>query len=333
MVDPCQLVPQMATPLGRIRPSIIVSPSEYHALKTFASSGRPSMLLGTQSQNLIPLPTPGTIAAGKMGQLWQTMGQRKNGDYFPIEISISKIELDSRQIAIVRDITSRQQTEAKLQARAGELVQLNLKLSRINVTLEQRNQELDKFAYVTSHDLKAPLRAIANLAHWIGEDLGGELPPENQHHLRLLRGRVDRMEALLDGLLEYSRIGRQNIPIELVNVHQLVIDIIKFLDPPSTFTIKIAPDLPTLTTRQLLLKQVLIGLIDNAIEHHPDQYGTVEITSTDLGDRYEFAVTDDGQGIEVYGSTGTSGTSLGSAASATSGSDIFVYVLGVFESV
>lgn len=257
------------------------------------------MLLSTQNQNLIPLPTPGTIEAGEMGHLWQTMGQRKNGDYFPIEISISNIELDSRQIAIVRDITLRQKTAAKLQARAEELAQLNLKLSRTNATLAERNRELDRFAYVTAHDLKAPLRAIANLAHWISEDLGTDLPPENQNHLKLLRGRVDRMEALLDGLLQYSRIGRKNIPIEVVNINQLVVDIIKRIDPPSTFRIKIAPDLPILKTRQLLLRQVFFSLIDNAIEHHPSQDGTVEITATDLGDRYEFAVTDDGQGIEA----------------------------------
>ena len=256
------------------------------------------ILIGNQNQDLVLIPTAARIEAGVMGKLWQTMGQRKNGDYFPIEISISKIELDSRQIAIVRDISLRQTTAAKLQARAKELVQLNYQLSRTNATLAARNQELDRFAYVTSHDLKAPLRAIANLAHWITEDLAEDLPPENKHQLELLRGRVDRMESLLDGLLEYSRVGRQNLPIELVNVNELVAAIVKSIDPPSTFRIKIAPNLPTVKTHQLLLKQVFIILINNAIQHHPSPAGLVEITATDLGDRYEFVVTDDGQGIE-----------------------------------
>jgi light-regulated signal transduction histidine kinase (bacteriophytochrome) len=226
------------------------------------------------------------------------MGQRHNGDYFPIEISISNIELDDRQIAIVRDITLRQQTEAKLEARAAELAQLNLKLRRTNNTLAERNHELDRFAYVTAHDLKAPLRAIANLSNWIAEDLEEELPPENHNQLKLLRGRVNRMEALLDGLLEYSRIGRNSIPIELTDVHKLVTDVIASIDPPSTFQIEIAANLPRLTTRRLLLKQVFFNLINNAIEHHPSPHGTVKITVADCGDRYEFAVTDDGQGIE-----------------------------------
>jgi PAS domain S-box-containing protein len=256
------------------------------------------ILLGTNSQNLVPIPNPGKVQAGDLGHLWQTMGQRKHGDYFPIEISISNIELDNRQIAIVRDITRRQQIEANLKERAEELAQVNQMLSHTNITLEERNRELDRFAYVASHDLKAPLRAIANLSTWIAEDLDTELPPENHNQLHLLRGRVNRMEALLDGLLEYSRIGRKSTKIEQTDVNELIVDIIQLLDPPRTFRIEIEPNLPIFTTRRLLLRQVFICLIDNAIDHHPSANGMVKIAFKDCGDRYEFSVTDDGQGIE-----------------------------------
>jgi light-regulated signal transduction histidine kinase (bacteriophytochrome) len=257
-----------------------------------------TILLGSDRQNLIPVPTSGNVETGDLGHLWQTIGQRKNGDYFPIEISISNIQLDDRQIAIVRDITLRQQTEAKLQARAEELSQLNAMLSLTNITLEERNRELDRFAYVASHDLKAPLRAISNLSTWITQDLDAELPPENQNQLQLLRGRVNRMEALLDGLLEYSRIGRQTTPIERTDVNQLITEILKLLAPPSTFHVEVDPNLPILTTRRLLLRQVFVCLIDNSIDHHPSPNGTVKITVKDCGDQYEFSVADNGQGIE-----------------------------------
>ncbi len=259
-----------------------------------------TILLGKNSRNITSLAGASKVQIAEMGHLWQTQGQHSGGNYFPIEISISTIDLaaDERQIAIVRDISQRQQAEDKLQSRTEELIQLNSILRRTNTTLKERNRELDRFAYVTSHDLKAPLRAIANLSNWIAEDLEGTLPPENQNQLRLLRGRVDRMEGLINGLLEYSRIGRRQIPVEYTDVALLIGEILTKLSPPATFTVVVAPELPKFNTRRVLLRQVFFSLIENAIEHHPSSCGRIELKWVDLGDRYEFAVSDDGQGIE-----------------------------------
>jgi PAS domain S-box-containing protein len=237
-------------------------------------------------------------ASAANGQIWQAMGQRKNGELFPIEISMNSIALDDDRIAIIRDITERQQAAAKLQAKASELSLLNNSLSLTNRSLMESNRELDRFAYITAHDLKAPLRAIASLSEWVEEDLDNAFSPETRSQMHLLRRRVYRMQALLNSLLEYSRAGRTQSPVAVVDVHRLLDKIVQALAPPATFTIDIITPMPTFATRWQPLEQVFSHLIDNAIRHHPTKMGIVEISAVDLGDCYEFAIADNGDGIE-----------------------------------
>jgi PAS domain S-box-containing protein len=193
----------------------------------------------------------------------------------------------------------RQQAELALQKRAEELTRLNTILAQTTTMLQKRNQELDQFAYVASHDLKAPLRAIASLSEWLEEDLKNQLPEENRHQMRLLRGRVGRMETLINGLLEYSRIGRVQIESSLVNVGVLLKEVIDSLQPPSTFIIDVAEEMPTFMTKALPLQQVFANLIENAIGHHSRTDGQVKISVQDQGRYYEFTVADDGPGIPI----------------------------------
>ena len=240
-----------------------------------------------------------TSMAPPVGEIWQAMGQRNNGECFPIEASINSIMLDDDRIMIIRDITHRQQVAATLQAKANELADLNQSLKVSNQSLFQSNRELDQFAYITSHDLKAPLRAIANLSEWIEEDIGVLLNDETRSQMQLLRSRVVRMQSLLDSLLEYSRAGRNSTPITTVDVHSLLTEILQTLSPPDTFTTVIVSPMPTLLTRRQPLEQVFTHLIDNAIRHHPSKMGMITISVADLGDRYEFAISDNGEGIDI----------------------------------
>ncbi len=230
--------------------------------------------------------------------VWQAMGQRKDGEWFPIEVSVNNIALDDDRIVIIRDITDRQQAAAKLRAKAVQMLDLNNSLTASNQSLLQINHELDQFAYITSHDLKAPLRAIASLSEWIEEDLDKLMSAETRSQMHLLRSRVYRMQALLNGLLEYSQAGRHKSLTTTVDVNRLLTKVIQSLAPPDTFAIEIESSMPVLNTRERPLQQIFSHLIDNAIRHHLTKTGTVSISVVDQGDRYEFAVADDGEGIE-----------------------------------
>ncbi|HMQ30042.1 MAG TPA: PAS domain S-box protein [Chloroflexaceae bacterium] len=170
-------------------------------------------------------------------------------------------------------------------------------LARTTRLLEERNRELDQFAYITSHDLKAPLRGIANLAQWIEEDLGDHATDEIRSQLELLRGRAHRMEALIDGILQYSRVGRTSDKLEPVDVGELLEEVVDLLAPPPEATITVGPGMPTLLTDRVQLSQVFANLIGNALKHHGGPDATVTVSARTLGDGYEFAVADRGPGI------------------------------------
>jgi PAS domain S-box-containing protein len=163
--------------------------------------------------------------------------------------------------------------------------------------LEIINRELDQFAYVASHDLKAPLRGVSNLAQWIEEDLRESLHDGTREMLALLRSRMHRMEALIEGLLQFSRAGRVRQKPEPVDVGALVSDIIELLGPAETAEVLASPDLPTFTTEKLALQQVLLNLVSNALKYAERPDARIVIGVEDHGDEYAFSVSDNGPGI------------------------------------
>ena len=243
---------------------------------------------------------PTAIAKGTW--IGQTALLTKQGQEIPVsQLIIAHKNADGNIeyiSTVMRDLTNQIEAENSLKEKAKELKWANQKLLQATSLLKKRNYELDRFAYVTSHDLKAPLRAIANLATWLGEDLEGIIPEESQHHLELMQSRVERMDGLIQGLLEYSRVGRIRHSTTTVNVKDLLLETIDSLSPSSNIKIAIAPDLPTLQTDTISLRQVFANLISNAIKYNDKEIGKIEISAQKQVGYYEFAVTDNGPGIE-----------------------------------
>ncbi|MBV6627401.1 MAG: GAF domain-containing protein [Rivularia sp. (in: Bacteria)] len=211
-----------------------------------------------------------------------------------VSIAIQQAELYHQ---LEQELNERKRNEAALLQSEENLRQINARLLQMTNQYKQRNQELDQFAYIVSHDLKAPLRGIANISTWIEEDLGQQVAAETRKNFNMLRSRLNNMQNLIDSVLNYSRIGRTQIAIETICVADLLDEIIYSLQPLSNFNIVISPQMPTLQGRKVLLQQVFTNLISNAIKHHHCEGGKIEISVRDLDTCYEFSVTDDGPGI------------------------------------
>jgi PAS domain S-box-containing protein len=224
-----------------------------------------------------------SLNAGVMKVGFENRYRCKDGSYRWLSWNAIPYIEQSLWYAVGRDITAAKQEE--------------IENTQTKAALEARNQELDNFVHIVSHDLKAPLRAVSNLSQWIEEDLAGKVPANTRSQLILLRNRVHRMAATIDGLLDYARISRTADLVEPVCVADLLAETIESLAPPPTFSIVIAPDLPTLDTKRILLFQVFTNLIGNAIVHHDRSDGSIVISCQAVGDFYEFGVTDDGAGI------------------------------------
>ncbi len=163
--------------------------------------------------------------------------------------------------------------------------------------LAQTNRELDQFAYVASHDLKAPLRGIANIASWLEEDLGDTLPASSREHLTLMRSRVSRLENMIGGILRYSRAGRSNADKESVSVAELVQEVVSLLSPKAASSVRVVGELPVMYTERIPLQQVFLNLIDNALKYGKREDLSVEVSARRLEQHVQFSVRDNGPGI------------------------------------
>lgn len=159
-------------------------------------------------------------------------------------------------------------------------------------------KELESFAYVVSHDLKSPLRGIAKLSEWLVTDHGENLGEDGREKLELLRSRVHRLDNLIEGILNYSRLGRSESVKEEIDTNALLKEIIDLHSSGKNVHITLPENLPTISFVRSQLNQVFSNLISNAIKYNDKDKVEIQIAYKDKADNYEFTVTDNGPGIE-----------------------------------
>jgi PAS domain S-box-containing protein len=235
----------------------------------------------TLREEFLRQPTTRAMGAGR-----DLFGRRADGSEVPIEIGLNPIHTDEGTFVLssVVDITERKHAEHTIEAKHQEL--------------GRSLRDLDEFAHVVSHDLKAPLRGIVSLSSWVLEDCAGLLPPESQQHLESLEERTRRMSELIDGILRYSRVGSQGGRPQEIRTSELLRDVIDSLAVPESIRIRVEGTFPTVFYDRTQLRQILQNLVGNAIQHLGRPTGEVMVSCRADPHDYVFAVRDDGPGID-----------------------------------
>ena len=192
-----------------------------------------------------------------------------------------------------------QELERRVAKRTLELQQRAEELEQLNEELTRSNRELDAFTYIASHDLKEPLRGIHSSAQFLLEDYADELPEPGREHLRVLQRLTRRMSLLIEALLRYSRLGRQELEQHEIDLRPLLDEALEVLAPrirESGAEIRVPRPLPCASVDRTLTVELLINLIANAIKYNDKAAKWVEISYEDRAPPV-FYVRDNGIGI------------------------------------
>ena len=269
------------------------------------------------------------VQAGKTVR-WEWYSSKNGKTYDLLDTPMTLPDGSRGKLEIFRDITERKQAEEELATHREHLEELvedrthELKektdkieesrkaltylvedvnkarkdLEKANRDIGAANTELQDFAYIVSHDLKAPLRAVSQLAYWISQDYAEVLDEDGKEHLNLLSSRVKRMDGLINGILQYSRLGRAKEKQDKIDLAKTLPSVIEALAPPENIRITIEDELPEIVGNSTHMEQVFQNLLGNAIKFMDKPEGLITIGCRDEGSRWEFRITDNGPGID-----------------------------------
>lgn len=224
----------------------------------------------------------------------EVSAKRKDGSVFPMELGINEMKVAGTRMFVgtIRDITERKTAEQEIQ--------------QYLAALKRSNQELDDFAYIASHDLKEPLRGLSNNAMFLQEDFDEIIGEDGKKRLTRMTYLCERMERLVNDLLYFSRLGRQELAVQETNLNEVIADIESMMETTlheENAKIILPQTLPTITCDLPRITEVFRNLITNAIKYNDKPEKRIEIGCEDKTSERVFFVRDNGIGIpkEFYG--------------------------------
>jgi PAS domain S-box-containing protein len=263
------------------------------AEKTFGY--RADEVLGRHVGLLMEHPADFARWSERLGTGQHANGRRKDAALFPMELAVGTFHHLGRTAftAVIRDVTERRRAEEQLRFYAQELHDKN-------VALQRSNQELDDFAYIASHDLKEPLRGIHNYSNFLIEDYAGKLDAEGRAKLETLARLAQRMEQLIDSLLEFSRVGRLDLAVQPSDMNELVRHALAPLQitlAQEKVELRVPCPLPAVRVDRARLAEVYQNLVTNAVKYNDKPRKEVEIGAEERSGETVFYVRDNGIGI------------------------------------
>lgn len=190
------------------------------------------------------------------------------------------------------------QANNQLKQEIAEREQAELRMAELLKKVDNINTELKDFASIISHDLKAPLRGIKTLANWIIEDCGDKFDEKTNEQMNLLLSRVERMYGLIDGVLQYSRVGRTEEGQVWVDLNKFVPEVIDMVVPPEHIEVTVESELPVIQSQETHMMQLFQNLLSNAIKYMDKPQGRIRVGCVEENGSWKFSIADNGPGIE-----------------------------------
>ena len=185
-----------------------------------------------------------------------------------------------------------------IEKQTNEIILINKQREALFTELAYQNQELSDYAHMVSHDLKSPLRSVDALTAWLKEDYESVLDAKGKENIDLIRNNVEKMDLLINGILEYSTISKNKVEFYQVDVDKLYFDIMEIIDIPKHISIHKKQHLPIIKGDKYRLQQLFQNLITNAITYNDKAQGSIEVGFEDKGEYWQFYIKDNGKGID-----------------------------------